>query len=59
METGARERLPTRGILVGSPMWWPDGEHVSYFELMRDGRGRADAAARARDDDGHVLVLLS
>jgi serine/threonine-protein kinase len=38
VDGGTRTRVPTRGILIGSPMWWPDGDHVGYYELTRDGR---------------------
>jgi serine/threonine protein kinase/Tol biopolymer transport system component len=34
---GVRARIPTQGILIGSPRWWPDGAHVLYYELRLDG----------------------
>jgi serine/threonine-protein kinase len=39
LDTGGnyRARVPTQGILVASPNWWPDGARVMYQELPPDG----------------------
>ncbi len=37
VDGGMRVRIPTNGILVGSPRWSSDGAHAFYHELPRDG----------------------
>lgn len=34
---GVRTRVPTQGILIGSPRWWPDGRRAVFYELPPDG----------------------
>jgi serine/threonine-protein kinase len=37
VDGGRRARVPTQGILRGSPQWWPDGASVVYYEFPADG----------------------